>query len=133
MRSLGFIRIPLRFTAAVAAAAILAACSLLLDDQLPSPQCNTEGFEPAPTLTCEAAVQAAVDSLDSSHSVTELTFQYGGLCPPGARCALSAGNAGTVIITFEDTGPVSVLVSIGANGQLVVDAPHPYPPPDWDL
>jgi hypothetical protein len=64
--------------------------------------------------------------------VTELSFQYGRLCPPGARCALSAGNAGTVIITFADTSQVSVYVSLDG-GALLVEAAQAYPPPEWDL
>jgi hypothetical protein len=125
-----------RFTRAVAAslaAVLLAGCGMLIGDpQLPSPECEAMEFQAEPVLSCEAAVDAAVESLTSSPAIQALSFQYGSLCPPNARCAGPTGNAGTVIITFVDATQVSVYVSADA-GQLAVEPPQPYPPSGWEL
>lgn len=124
-------RAGLAATATLAAGA-LAACSMLVGDaRLPSPECDTTQFGQAPILTCKTAVEAAVESLTSRPAVQALSFQYGSLCPPNARCAPPNGDAGTVIITFADATQVSVYVSV--NGELTVEPPQEYPPPGWEL
>ena len=125
-------QIALRAIAAGLVVGLLGSCTLLIDDQLPPPDCDAARFEPPPQLSCEAAVQAAADSLAASSKITAVSFQYGSLCPPNARCLAAMGNAGTVIVTFADASQVFVFVHIDA-GQLVVDEAKAYPPPGWDL
>ena len=122
-----------RAAAAGLAGIALAGCGILLGGpQLPSPECEAAEFGQAPILTCETAVEAAVESLTSSPAIQALAFQYGSICPPNARCAGPTGNAGTVIITFVDATQVSIYVSVEA-GQLTVEPPQAYPPPGMEL
>jgi hypothetical protein len=122
-----------RAAAVTIAGSALVACSMLVGDpQLPSPDCSAAEGHPEPILSCEVAVQAAVESLTSSPRIQALSFQFGGLCPPNARCAFPTGNAGTVIITFADATQVSVYISVDA-GQLTVEPPQAYPPPGMEL
>jgi hypothetical protein len=94
----------------------------------PAPICEEMELAGQPVLTCEEAVAAAVGSLVSHPTITELRFTYGSLCPPNARCIAPDGTAGTVIVSFANDTQVSIYVSI-AGGELVVDPPQPYPPP----
>lgn len=128
----GALQIAVRTIPTGLAACFLAACGLLMDEGLPSPDCAETRFEPTPGLSCEVAVRAAVDSLASSSPITALSFRYGSLCPPNARCLAKSGNAGTVIVTFADASQVSVFGFLDA-GQPHAKAAQAYPPADWDL
>jgi hypothetical protein len=109
----------------LAMAVALAACSAFAPP--PAPECDTARFDPPPTLTCEVAVDAALDLLPSHGPIAALQFLYGSLCPPNARCMAPDGSAGTVIITFGDGSQQSVYVAL-QSGRLVTEAPAPYPP-----
>ena len=111
--------------AGFAAALVLAACSGFVPP--PAPDCQTVQLDSPPALTCEAAVEAAIDSLAPHGPITALQFQYGSLCPPNARCMAPDGSAGTVIVTFGDGSQQSVYVGL-EGGQLVTQSPAPYPP-----
>jgi hypothetical protein len=108
-----------------AAAFILAACSAFVPP--PAPDCDTAQFAPPAALSCQAAVDGALDSLPSHGPITALQFLYGSLCPPNARCAPPEGDAGTVIVTFGDRTQQSVYVRL-EGGRLVTEPPVPYPP-----
>jgi hypothetical protein len=106
-------------------AVALAACSAFVP--APQPECDASQFQAPPMLTCEVAVNAALDSLSSHPPVTAVEFVYGSICPPNARCMPPDGNAGTVIVTFGDASQQSVYVHLDG-GRLVVDPPVTYPP-----
>lgn len=109
----------------LAMAVALAACSAFVPP--PPPECDTARFDPPPTLTCEAAVTAALDSLPSHGPIAALQFLSGSLCPPNARCMPPDGSAGTVIITYGHGAQQSVYVRL-EGGRLVIEAAAPYPP-----
>lgn len=109
----------------LAMALALAACGAFVPP--PAPTCDTAQFAHPATLTCEVAVDAALDSLSSHPPLTAVEFVYGSICPPNARCMPPDGNAGTVIVTFGDASQQSVYVHLDG-GRLVVDPPVPYPP-----
>jgi hypothetical protein len=111
--------------AVLVAAVAIAGCSALVPS--PEPECDSTQFDPPPALSCEVAVDAALDSLSSHPPVTAAAFVYGSICPPNARCMPRDGSAGTVIITFGDASQQSVYVRL-EGGRLVVEAPAPYPP-----
>jgi hypothetical protein len=116
----------MRARASLVMAVWLAACSAFVPQ--PRPTCDPTQLGGAPTLTCEAAVSAAVASLPSHGPITALDFMYGSLCPPNARCMPPPGDAGTVIVTFGDGTRRSVYVWL-EGGQLRTDPPTAYPPP----
>jgi len=108
----------------------VAACSAFVPGL--EPECDIAQFNAPPTLTCEAAVSAALDSLSSHPPVTAVEFVYGSICPPNARCMPPDGSAGTVIVTFGDASQQSVFVFL-EGGRLVVEPPVPYPPESLTL
>lgn len=108
----------------------VAACSAFVPG--PEPKCDTSQFNAPPPLTCQVAVDAALEALPDGRPITAVEFVYGSICPPNARCMPPDGSAGTVIVTFGDTTQQSVYVRLEA-GQLVVEPPEPYPPESFTL
>ncbi len=117
----------MRAASLLIAAVALAGCSLFAVS--PRAECDDPGqFQPPPTLSCDAAVDAALESLSSHPPITALQFVYGVICPANARCGPRAGNDGTVIITFGDGAQQSVVVWLDGT-RMTVEEPQPYPPP----
>jgi hypothetical protein len=84
-----------------------------------------------PTLTCEAAVKAALGGLPTGHPpITGITVQLGRYCPTDAPC-LSDLNliTGYVTITFEGAPAVLVTVRDEPNSPVVVTRIEPLPTP----
>jgi hypothetical protein len=97
---------------------------------VPSPAvvCDGSQFQPPPSLTCGPAIAAALSILAPGHPpIIRKEFRWGGLCPPGARCPVSGGDAGIVIFDFASGPTVFVSVSAGAGGVMAAGSPAPYP------
>jgi hypothetical protein len=56
-------------------------------------------------LTCDAAVEAAMDVLPADHAdILRIVFYAGTPCPNGAECPMTPPDVGSVV--FETTNPV---------------------------
>jgi hypothetical protein len=120
-------------------AAVVAGCSATSSAPSASPPapsalasptviCDTEQFQPTPSLTCGPAIAAALAVLAPTHPlIIREEFRWGGLCPPDAPCAPPLGDAGIVIVTFASGPAVFVYVSTASGGVVSVSSPAPYP------
>ncbi len=93
--------------------------------------CADPPVAPSTTLTCAAAVAAAIFALPADHAPIErVSFSFGGYCPPNARCAYVPPQFGSVV--FWPTPGVDALwvVVVADAGGLVsiVRGPAPFPP-----
>jgi hypothetical protein len=104
-------------------AVLVSGCSLF--EVRPKAECDDTQFQQPATLSCDAAVDAALESLSSHAPIKAAQFVYGLVRP---RCRLpTSGEAGTVIITFGNGSQQSVFVWLDGT-RLAVDKPSPYPP-----
>jgi hypothetical protein len=109
--------------AALLAASTLAACAATVPAT-----CEELNQNPPPRLSCDQAIAAGRAQFATTPGITELTVQYGAICPPNARCLLATGHVATVFATLEDGSQLYVTVSIGPDGSVRSDAPQPVPP-----
>jgi hypothetical protein len=109
--------------AAVLVASALGACAATVPAT-----CEELNQNPPPPLSCDQAIAAGRAQFATTPGITELTVQYGGICPPNARCLAATGNLATVFATLEDGSQLYVTVSIGQDGSVRSDAPQPVPP-----
>ena len=94
----------------------------------PEVVCDSSQWQPPPTLTCPAAIAAAISALGPAHPpILRATFRWGGLCPPGAPCAPSTGDDGVVIFDLASGPPVFVYVNTATGGAAAASSPAPYP------
>jgi hypothetical protein len=114
-------------------------CSLVEPSQVDvaSPQvaCDPMQIDPPPVLQCEAAVRAALETIDQSGIVAAATFHYGPPCAPNMRCPFGSAEVGYVVVQLVDgrcayssvaVEPVEVFPpSISAS---VLEA---WPPSEW--
>lgn len=84
-----------------------------------------------PTLTCEAAVKAALGALPTGHApISGITVQLGRYCPNDAPCPSDLDLVtGYVTITFEGAPAVLVTVRGEPNAPVVVTGIGPSPTP----
>lgn len=113
--------------ASVSAAFMVAVLALAACSSLAPATCSTEGWDPQPALTCDAAIAAARTQLATTAGVSSLRVEFGGICPPNARCAPPEGTTAAVIATLANGAEVYILVSIGEDGQVRAEAPAPMP------
>ena len=83
-----------------------------------------------PVLTCENGVAAAMEGLPVDHlPIRAIEFQYGGWCPPGARCAMTRPTLGYVVFRVEGRGPdLWVSVFVDESGNAAAGEIGPFPP-----
>jgi hypothetical protein len=108
--------------AVLLAASTLAACAVVVPAT-----CEAEGRIPPPPLSCEQAIAAARAQYATTPGISELVVQYGGICPPNARCVAASGDIATVFATLEDGSQLYVTVSIDPDGSVRSDGPQPVP------
>jgi hypothetical protein len=118
--------------AAIAVVAIATACGPAPSTvPLPTPEisCSETRFDPPPKLTCGAAVAAATTALPFLHPrIVRIEFDWGGWCPPNARCAATNPTFAHVIFRFVSGDPLLVHVVIDeATGAVSVTESSPLP------
>jgi hypothetical protein len=84
-----------------------------------------------PTLTCEAAVEAALGALPTGHPpITDITVRLGRYCPNDAPCPSDLNLVTAyVMITFKGAPAVLVTVRGEPNSPVVVTGIGPLPTP----
>jgi hypothetical protein len=108
--------------ASLAAMLLVGGCTIFT-----SAECDLAQFDPAPRLTCDAALAAARGKLAGVSGVTGLRMQYGLPCPPNARCMAPSGDEATVYATLAAGGEVIVIVTIDATGVVTAQDAQPLP------
>ena len=107
--------------------AVLAASTLVARAATVRATCEEPNQDPPPALCCDRAIDAARAQFATTPGIAELTVEYGGICPPNARCLAKLGNLATVYADLEDGSQLYVTVSIGPGGSVRSDAPQPVP------
>ena len=90
--------------------------------------CETATWQPTASLTCGAAIAAAIAVLPDGHAaILREAFHWGILCPPGVPCAPPHGERGYVVVDFVD-GPSRVIyIKAEPDGTVSADSPAPLP------
>jgi hypothetical protein len=92
--------------------------------------CTELGYGQTSTLTCDAAVAAALKVVPAGTAITSLEFRYTSSCPPWLFCALRPydPNAGAVIVHVPSPGrDLWVTVRADAAGIVTVEPPIKFP------
>jgi hypothetical protein len=95
--------------------------------QLPRPECDPAESAGSP-LTCDTAVQAAVQALPPNHpGITRIQFGYG-TANPGFGRALARDQPvyGYVVFTWADGSRRQYVQLTEWQGKLTVESPAPY-------
>jgi len=110
----------------------LVACAPSADPpraQTPEVDCDPAQIEPAPRLSCDNAVLAAL-AVTGTAGVRRVSFRYGTPCPPNARCVAPTGDEGYVVIALID-GRCGVVTTALEGGTVRTSALGSWPPPAW--
>jgi hypothetical protein len=120
----------------------LAACLLLLvfgasacgPARTPEPvegnvSCPTGTFGSPPTMSCQAAVGAAISNLPALHgTIKSVEMGYGFWCPRQV-CSMPRPDVAHVIVWFESVDPVVITIKENdATGQLSATETVPFRP-----
>lgn len=89
--------------------------------------CDQLVINGAPEMSCDQVIAAARAQYLTTPGVRDLVVQWGGICPPNARCMAPSGDIATVFANLEDGIQLYVTVSIGPDGSVQVDQPQPVP------
>ncbi len=120
-------------------AVVTAGCSLVQPSVVaivaPELVCDPVRMDPAPTLECEAALQAAIEQVSQEGSVATASFHYGSPCGPNMRCAFVNGNVGYVVVRLVDGRCGYVELAAGPEAisppRIAVSELAAWPPEDW--
>lgn len=95
-------------------------------------QCDAGSFDPPATLTCDAAIDAALNSMAPTGSpVVSAGFRWALPCSPmGAPCPFAGqGDRGFVVVTTAIGERGLIRVQRLSTGTISAAPPEPYTPP----